>query len=215
MKKIGKVSLALLVLSMLLLGIGPTTVLGQRYRSDYENATQKVLEEIHNFTFVVGQTLNYSIIFGAMFVQLDSTNSELVADVFVTTLNSLYVQSLTATFSFNASFSYDGTWNNHSGVGVDSTSLIQFGDLLYNYTIHSFLITNDLFPLDLDITLEWDFTSSQFSESGTYNVMENFVMTSTDAGIPGYFVPITVSVLVGGVLVFIIFNKKKKITRID
>ena len=44
MKKIGKASLVLLVFSVFLLGIGPTTVLGERYHSDYEGASQKILE---------------------------------------------------------------------------------------------------------------------------------------------------------------------------
>ena len=215
MKKISKGSLVLLVFSVLLLGSGPTTVLGA-YRSEYENASQKIFEEIKSFTFVYDTTtLNYSIVFGAMFVKLDDTHSELVSDVFVITLNSLFVTMLTATLTFNASFSYDGTWNNHSGVGVDSTSLIQFGDLLYNYSIHSFLITNDLFPLELEITFIYDFTSSEFSESGTYNVMENFVMTSPGPEIPGYTLSTTISILVVGIIAVTMIYKRKKILKIN
>ena len=216
MKKIGKASLVLFVSSVLLLGSGPTTVLGFMYRSDYENASQKILEQVGYFTFIYSsETLNYSIIFGAMFVKLNSTHSELVSDVFITTIDLQYVTMLTTTLTFNASFSYDGTWNNHSGVGVDSTSLIQFGDLLYNYSIHSFLITNDLFPLDLEITFEYDLTSSEFNESGTYIVLKNFVMTSPGNGpaIPGYILSPMISILVVGVLILSIFYKKKKISR--
>ena len=123
--------------------------------------------------------LNYSIIFGAMFIKLNDT-SELASDVFVFTADDNYVSMLTATLTFNASFSYDGTWNNNSGAGFDSTSLFQFGDLLYSYGIHSFLITNDLFPLELEVIFEYDFTSSEFSESGTYNVVKNFVIDLDD-----------------------------------
>ncbi len=215
MKKIGKVSLALLVLSIFLLGSGPTAALGQRYRSDYEDASQKVFEEIHNFTFVYDSTtLNYAIIFGAMFIKLNSTHSRLVSDVFVVTLTSQFVSMLTATLEFDASFSFTGGGGSNSDIGVDSTSIIEFSDLLYNYTIHSFLTTNDLFPLDLVINFDWNFTSSEFSESGTYDVTKNFVLASSDSGIPGYFVPITVSILAGGILVLITF-KKRKISRQD
>lgn len=216
MKKIGKVSLVLLVFSILLLGSGPTTVLGTRYRSDYEDASQKIFEEIESFTFVsASRTLNYSIIFGAMFIKLNNTHSKLVSDVFVITLNSLFVTDLAATLDFNANFLYDGGGDSNSGVGVDSTSLVQFGDLLYNYSIHSFLITNDLFPLDLEITFVYNFTSTEFSESGTYIVLKNFVMTSPEPAIPGYILSTTISILVGGILAVAMIYKRKKILKIN
>ncbi len=216
MKKIGKASLVLLVFSILLLGSGPTIVLGQRYRSDYEDASQKIFEQIKSFTFLADSTtLNYSIIFGAMFIKLNDTHSRLVSDVFVITLDLHYVKDLSATLTFNASFSYDGTLNIHSGVGVDSTSLVQFGDLLYNYSIHSFLITNDLFPLDLEITFVYNFTSTEFSESGTYIVLKNFVMTSPEPAIPGYILSTTISILVGGILAVAMIYKRKKILKIN
>lgn len=218
MKRIVKGSLVLLIFSVILLGIGPTTVLGTRYRSDYENASQKILEQIDSFTFAYDSTtLNYSIIFGAMFIKLNNTHSELVADVFVITVDLQYVTMLTATLTFDASFSYDGSLNSHSDVEVDSTSLIQFGDLLYNYSIHSFLITNDLFPLDLEIDFVYDLTSSEFSESGTYNVLKNFVMTSGGSGpeIPGYLLSTTISVLIGGILTVAMMYKRKKILMIN
>jgi len=224
MKKIGKGSLVLLVFSVLLLGSGPTNVLGSRYRSDYENASQKIFEEIESFTFVYkSETLNYSIIFGAMFIKLNSTHSKLVSDVFVITLNDRLVTMLTATLSFDASFSYDGTWNNHAGVGVDSTGIAEFSNLLYNYSIHSFLITNDLFPLDLEITLEYNLTSEYyldspvFSEAGTYNVLKNFVMTSPGSGpaIPGYILSTTISILLVGILAVAMIYKRKKISKIN
>lgn len=218
MKKIGKSSLLLLVFSIILLGSVPTTVLGSRYRSDYEAASQKILEQIESFTFVSSSTtLNYSIIFGAMFIKLNNTHSELVSDVFVITLNSKYVSMLTATLTFDASFSYDGTLNPHSGVGVDSTSIAQFGSLLYNYSIHSFIITNDLFPLELDIDFEYNLTSSEFSRAGTYNVVKNFVMTSSDSGpaIPGYLLSTTLSILVVGILAIAIIYKRKTISKLN
>ena len=85
MKKIGKASLILLVFSVFLLGIGPTTVLGQRYHSDYEDASQKILTQIDSFTFSYeSTTLRYNIVFGAMFIKTNET-SEFVSDVFVFT----------------------------------------------------------------------------------------------------------------------------------
>lgn len=218
MKKIGKCSLVLFLFSVILLGSGPTTVLGTRSRSDYENASQKIFEQIDSFTFVYeSTTLNYSIIFGAMFIKLNNTHSELVSDVFVTTLNSQYVTMLTALLSFVVNFSYDGAWNSHFGVGDDSTSLIQIGDLLYNYSIHSFIITNDLFPLDLEIDFVYNLSSSEFSNPGTYNVLKNFVMTSTGSGpeVPGYLLSITISILVVGVLTVAMIYKRKKTSKIN
>ena len=219
MKKIGKGSLVLLICCVFLLGSAPTTVLGQYYNynhSDYENASQKILEEIESFTFFVSpRTLNYSIVFGAMFIKLNNTHSKLVSDVYVITSDSYFASSLTATLTFDAIFSYDGAFNNHAGVGVESTSIMEFSDVLYNYSIHSFIITNDLFPLDLDITLDYDLTSIEFSESGTFIVSKNFVMASSggEAAIPGYILSTMISILVVGVLALTIYYKKKKISR--
>ena len=218
MKKIAKGSLVLFVFSVILLGSGPTTVLASTYRSDYENASQKILEQVESFTFVYDSTtLNYSIVFGVMFIKLNTTHSELVSDVFVITSDSQYVTMLTATLTFDVSFSYDGNLNSHSGVGVDSTSFAQFSDLLYNYTIHSFVITNDLFPLDLVIDFEYNLTSSEFSRAGTYNVAKNFVLASpgSDPAIPGYLLSIALLILVGGILAFVTLYKRKKILKID
>ena len=218
MKKIGKGSLVLLICSVFLLGSGPTTVLGYQNRSDYENASQKILEEIKSFTFVgASTTLNYSIVFGAMFIKLNSTHSKLVSDIYVITLTSYCVTMLTATLTFSASFLYAGISNTPAGVLVDSTSLACFSDILYNYSIHSVLMTNDLFPLDLEITVNYDLTSSEFSESGTYIVSKNFVMASSggDDAIPGYILPIMISILAVGVLSLTIIYKKKKISRKD
>lgn len=211
MKKLKK-SFVLLAISILLLGTVPSSVIGSRYRYDYETASQKIFEEIHTFTFVFSSTtLNYSIFFGAMYIKLNNTHSEIVSDVFVVTLTSQYVTMLTATLTFDANFSYAGTWNNHSGVGVDSTSIVEFDDLLYNYSIHSFLITNDLFPLELEITFDYALTSSEFSESGTYNVVKTFTMPSPERGIPGYILSISISVLVVGFLTIALIFKKKRI----
>lgn len=152
-----------------------------------------------------------------MFIKLNNTHSELVSDVFVITLNSQYVSMLTATLTFDASFSYNGTLNSHLGVGVDSTSIAQFGDVLYNYSIHSFIITNDKFPLDLEIDFDYDLTSSEFSRSGTYNVVKNFVLTSTDSDplIPGYSLSTTLSILVVGILALAMIYKRKKISKLN
>ena len=212
MKKIGKGTLVLLICSVFLLGSGPTTVLGYQYHSDYENASQKILEEIESFTFL---TLNYSIVFGAMFIKLNNTHSKLVSDIYVITLTGYCVTMLTATLTFSASFFYAGISNTPAGVLVDSTSLACFSDILYNYSIHSVLMTNDLFPLDLEITVNYDLTSSEFSESGTYIVSKNFVMASSggDDAIPGYILPIMISILAVGVLSLTIIYKKKKISR--
>jgi len=221
MKKIGKGTLVLLICSVFLLGSGPTTVLGQYYNynhSDYENASQKILEEIESFTFVaISTTFNYSIVFGAMFIKLNNTHSKLVSDVYVLLLSQTYVWPLTVTLTFSASFFYAGILNTPAGVGVDSVSYGQFSDVLYNYSIHSVLLTNDLFPLDLEITVIYDLTSSEFSESGTYIVSKNFVMASSggDDAIPGYILSIMISILVVGVLSLTIIYKKKKISRKD
>ncbi len=215
MKKIGKASLVLLVFSVFLLGIGPTTVLGQRYHSDYEDASQKILNQIDSFTFVFDSTtLRYNIIFGAMFIKVNDT-SELVSDVFVFTAGEQYVTDLTAVLTFDASFSYDGTWDNHSGSGYDITSLFEFSDLLYSYNIHSFVITNDLFPLELDITFVYDFTSDKFSESGTYTVVKSFSLKSSGFKIPGYILSTTISILVVGILAVVMIYKRKKILMVN
>ena len=218
MKKISKSSIGLCVFLIILLGSTPSLVLGTRYRSDYENASQKIFEQIDTFTFVFDTTtLNYSIVFGAMFIKLNSTHSELVSDVFVSTLNSQYVSMLTATLTFDVSFSYDGDLELNSGVEVDSTSIVEFDDLLYNYSIHSFLITNDLFPFDLEIDFDYILTSSEFSVSGNYYVLKNFVMTSTGSGpeIPGYNLPIIISILVGGTLAVVMMYKRKIFSKIN
>ncbi|TET60598.1 MAG: hypothetical protein E3J52_03435 [Promethearchaeota archaeon] len=215
MKKIGKASLVLLVFSVFLLGIGPTTVLGQRYHSDYEGASQKILTQIKSFTFSFDSTmLRYNIVFGARFIKTNDT-SEFVSDVFVFTADDQYVQMLTATLTFDASFSYDGTWNNRSGSGYDSTSLFQYGDLLYSYGIHSFIITNDLFPLELEIIFEYEFTSSEFSVSGTYTVVKSFSLKSSGFKIPGYILSTTISILVVGILAIVMIYKRKKILKIN
>ena len=148
-----------------------------------------------------------------MFIKGNDT-SELVSDVFVFTDDEYYVSMLTAILTFDASFSYDGTWNNHSGSGYDTSSLIQFGDLLYSYGIHSFVITNDLFPLELDITFVYDFTSDHFSESGTYTVVKSFSLKTTPK-IPGYILSTTISILVVGILAVAIIYKRKKILKIN
>ena len=218
MKKIGKGSLVLLVFSVILLGSGPTTVLGSRYLSDYEDASQKIYEQIESFTFVYDSTtFNYSMFFGAMFIKLNTTHSELVADVFVITMNSQYVYPLTATLTFDASFSYDGTLNSHPGVGMDGPSMFQFGSLLYNYSIHSFIITNDLFPLDLEIDFDYNLTSSEFSVAGTFNDVKNFVITSPDSGpaIPGYILSTTLSILVVGIIALAMIHNRKKISKLN
>jgi len=219
MKKISKGTLVLLICSVFLLGSGPTTVLGYQNHSDYENASQKILEEIKSFTFVgASTTLNYSIVFGAMFIKLNSTHSKLVSDIYVITLSSpQYLYPLTVTLDYSASFLYAGISNTPAGVLVESVSMFEFSDVLYNYSIHSVLLTNDLFPLDLDITVNYDLTSSEFSESGIYVVSKNFVMASSggDDAIPGYFLSIMISILVVGVLSLTIIYKKKKISRKD
>ena len=208
----------LLVFSVILLGSGPTTALGSRYRSDYLDASQKIFEQIDSFTFVFDSTtFNYSIFFGAMFVKLNNTHSELVSDVFVITMNTLLVTMLTATLTFDASFTYDGTLNSISGVGVDSTSLIQIGSILYNYSIHSFIITNDLFPLDLEVDFGYNLTSSEFSRAGNFNDVKNFVMTSTDSGpvIPGYLLSTTLAILVAGILAVAMIYKRKNFLKLN
>ncbi|TKJ19197.1 MAG: hypothetical protein CEE43_16135 [Promethearchaeota archaeon Loki_b32] len=217
MKKIGKASLVLLVFSVFLLGIGPTTVFA-RYHSDYENASQKILEEIKSFTFTYdSRTLRYNIIFGARFIKHNDNISELVSDVFVFTAGELFVTDLTAILTFDASFSYDGTLNKNAGAGYDSTSLFQIGDLLYSYNIHSFNITNHLFPLELEITFVYDFTSDdeEFSESGTYNVVKSFTLKSSGFKIPGYILSTTISILVVGILAVAMIYKRKKILKIN
>jgi len=218
MKKIGKASLVLLVFSIFLLGIGPTTVLGERYHSDYEGASQKILTQIKSFTFVFGSdTFRYNIVFGARFIKHNDNISELVSDVFVFTAGESFVTYLTAILTFDASFSYDGTLNNNAGAGYDSTSMFQFGDLLYSYSIHSFNITNDLFPLELEITFVYDFTSDddEFSESGTYTVVKSFSLKSSGFKIPGYILSTTISILVVGILAVAMIYKRKKILKIN
>ncbi|MCK4371037.1 MAG: hypothetical protein KAW03_08205, partial [Candidatus Lokiarchaeota archaeon] len=198
-----------------LLGIGPTAVLGERYHSDYEGASQKILTQIKSFTFSYDSTtLRYNIVFGARFIKTNDT-SEFVSDVFVFTAGESYVTMLTAILTFDASFSYDGTWNNHSGSGYDSTSLFQYGDLLYSYGIHSFIITNDLFPLELEITFVYDFNSDEFSESGTYTVVKSFSLKSSGFKIPGYILSTTISILVVGILAVAMIYKRKKILKIN
>lgn len=215
MKKIGKASLVLLVFSVFLLGIGPTAVLGERYHSDYEGASQKILTQIKSFTFSYDSTtLRYNIVFGARFIKTNDT-SEFVSDVFVFTAGESYVTMLTAILTFDASFSYDGTWNNRSGSGYDTSSFMQFGDLLYSYGIHSFIITNDLFPLELEITFVYDFNSDEFSESGTYTVVKSFSLKSSGFKIPGYILSTTISILVVGILAVAMIYKRKKILKIN
>lgn len=219
MKKIGKASLVLLVFSVFLLGIGPTAVLGERYHSDYEGASQKILTQIKSFTFTfvdgsTTTTLRYNIVFGARFIKTNDT-SNFVSDVFVFTNDDNFVSMLTATLTFDASFSYDGAWNNHSGAGYDSTSLFEFSDLLYRYSIHSFNITNDLFPLELEIIFEYEFTSSEFSVSGTYTVVKSFSLKSSGFKIPGYILSTTISILVVGILAVAMIYKRKKILKIN
>jgi len=217
MKKIGKGSLVLLVFSVILLGNGPTIVLGSRYRSDYEDASQKIYEQIESFTFVYDSTtLNYSIFFGVMFIKLNNTHSELVSDVYVITMDSQYVYPLTATLTYDARFSYDGALNSNSGVEVDDTSMFLFGSLLYNYSIHSFIITNDLFPLDLEVDFDYNLTSSEFSRAGNFNDVKNFVITSPDSGpaIPGYLLSTTLAILVVGILAVVMIYKRKNFLKL-
>ncbi len=212
MKKFGKISLVLIIIS--LFSFGNTTVLvvgADRY--EYEDASQKIYEQIESFTFVYSSTtLNYSIIFAAMFVEYDDDHSQLVSDVFVTTLTGYYVTMLTATLTFNASFLYGPAWNNHSGVGVDTSSIMQTSDLLYNYTIHSFIITNDLFPVNLFVVFEYTLTSSLFSEGGTYMTNNTFTLKSpkSEPEIPGYMISVLLTTITVGVLIIVVFYKKKE-----
>ena len=124
---------------------------------------------------------------------------------------------LTATLTFDASFSYDGTLNNHAGVGVESTSIAEFSDVLYNYSIHSFIITNDLFPLELSITLIYDLTlelDPEISKSGTYTGSRSFSLKKPGPKIPGYILSTTISILVVGILAVAMIYKRKKILKI-
>lgn len=212
MKKFGKISSVLIIISLFFFGNTAVLVLGAS-RSDYQDASQKIYEQIEYFTFVYDTTtLNYSIIFAAMFIEYDDDNSQLVSDVFVTTLTEYYVAWLTATLTFNAGFFYGPAWNNNSGVGVDSTSSIEFSDLMYNYTIHSFIIANDLFPVNLFVVFEYDLTSSEFSEAGTFMTNYTFSLKSPKSGpeIPGYILSVLLTTITIGVLIIVEFYKKKE-----
>ncbi len=81
------------------------------------------------------------------------------------------------------------------------------------------MITNDLFPLELEITFVYDFTSEfselgTFSESGTYNVVKSFTLKSKPK-IPGYILSTTISILVVGILAVAMIYKRKKILKIN
>lgn len=147
-----------------------------------------------------------------MFIEYNDDYSQLVSDVFVTTLTEYYVTMLTATLTFNASFFYDPTWNNHSGVGVDTSSIMQTSNLIYNYTIHSFLVANDLFPVNLFVVFEYTLTSSEFSEAGTYMTNNTFTLKSSksEPTIPGYMTPVLLTTIMAGVLITVLFYKKKR-----
>lgn len=213
MKKYGKISLVLIIISLFFCGNSTMLVVGPD-RYEYEDASQKIYEQIDSFIFTFDTTeLNYAIIFAAMFIKFDDVTSHLVSDVFVITLTEYYVSVLTATLTYNASFFYGLSWYNTSGVGVDTSSLMQSSNLIYNYTIVSaFPIINDLFPVNLFVVFEYTLTSSEFSESGTYMTNNTFTLKSPKSGpeIPGYMMSVLLTTTVGVLIIVVIYKKRNK-----
>lgn len=174
MKK--KVRILLIVSLLFLVQLnGMIICMGYKYRDEYSDATQKIFTRIESFSFIFdSQSIQYAVYFGGMFETYNDTHKRFVSDVFVVTLNEYYVTSLPAYLDFDVTFTATGINIIHSALTGDTSSMMQSGDVIYEFEIHDFLVSKDLFPVSLTVDFDYDLYSSKFSISDSYMGTKTF-----------------------------------------
>jgi len=177
-------------------------------REEYLNAPQKIYQSIESFSFTFdGGRIRYGVYFGVMFIA-DSTHQLLVSDVFVVTLNDYFVSTLTAYLDFNVTFSASGINEIHTAVRSDTSSFITSYEVIYEFSIYSFLVPEYLFPVSLHVDFEYTLSSSEFNRVGTFQATGTFDWFPY-MGIVINIVVALVVILAIGVIVFIRLRKRK------
>jgi len=214
MKK--KAKILLVVSCILLVQInGAINCMAYKTRDDYEDAFQKIYEQIDEFSFNFGQTVTYSVHFGGMFEKYNDTHKRFTVDVFVITETGYFVTSLGASLTFDITFSATGINIIDSGSDGDTSSFMQTSDIIYEFEVYEFFIHKDLFPVALTINFDYTISSSEFTNIDSYSVTQNFDWD------PMFIIIMIASVIgiavaiIGVVTIILLVRKRKRKNIID
>ena len=202
----------LLIVSMIFLVQinGAITCMAYKSRDEYEDAIQKIYEQMDSFTFFFTQSITYSVHFGGMFEKYNETHKRFTADVFVITENEYYVSSLAASLTFNITFSATGINIIDSGSDGDTSSFMQYGDVIYEFEIYELFVHQNLFPVTLTINFDYVLSSSEFYQTDSYSVTQNFDWDPLLIGIIIASVIGAIVVITAVAIIFVLLRRRKK-----
>jgi len=214
MKK--KAKILLIVSFILLVQInGAIICMAYKYRDEYEDAGQSIYDRMESFSFIFdSQSIQYGVYFGGMFETYNDTHKRFTADVFVITLNEYYVTSLTASLTFDITFSATGINIMDSGSDSDTSSFMQSGDVIYEFEIYEFFAHKDLFPVTLTIEFDYHLFSSEFDMTDSYSVTKNFDWDPMFIFIIIGIVIGVVAVIVVVTIIIVVVRRRKRRTKI-
>lgn len=163
--------------------------------TDYMLNMDKIYQRIDTITFSFsGSTINYAVIMGSHFDNLNATHVRLHLDVLIKTTDDNFITNMRVTCSGLANFTVKNAVYQTSGEGSDSTGFSQYGELLYSYEVcYVDVPSADLFPVTVGIAFNYTLAS----DSGEF-VKTNKVTVS------GFFLGPTIwSFIVVGIVVLI------------
>ena len=183
------------------------------YESDYEKAGEKLYLEIDRFNFMFeGSPLTYIVKFGAMMEDYNETHIRIVCDILVFTATQEYVSNCPCDCIYQLNYSYGKPLFSYGGIISDSTSFLQFGDDLYNYTFPFVFLKTSLLPKEITFSLQYELsgdTGSAFDHQGTYSTSYTFYGSAYFATLYLMFGIAVVAGVVGIIVVVVIVKKRR------
>jgi len=202
--------ISVLIISMISVNVLNSMILGQGYY-DYDSADEAIWAKVHQFQFTYSSSdIIYAVYLGLM-VEEDTQNvndkGAFESNAFVKGMNDKCLTSTTATLTFNLTVTYLGSPHLVSDAQDDTSSFfICTSTTIYMYNLTTFEISDESFPLTVEVFFEYNLTSSEFSDIGSYTGTQEFSSPNPDAIPWNGIIPLTF-LIIG--LISIIWVRRK------